>query len=201
MFFGASRDPKRRFVVQSIEGGGWGGRPFEDGESGTVSVCQGDVRNGSIEGIELKCPVLVEAARSAPFGGAGKYRGGLGIDMRVRNLIEGNCVRQARRPLPAMGPVGRRCRANTGMYCCARPARTNSGMMGGAHTRSRSNAEVIVRTGGGGGWATRSSAIRGGARRRREELVSQASARDDYGVALRDDLSIDQAATEQQDVR
>jgi hypothetical protein len=30
-------------VVQSIE----------DGASGTVSVCQGDVRNGSIEGIEL----------------------------------------------------------------------------------------------------------------------------------------------------
>ena len=27
----------------------------------TVSVCQGDVRNGSIEGIELKCPVVVES--------------------------------------------------------------------------------------------------------------------------------------------
>ena len=54
---------QRRFVVQSIEGGGWGGRPTEDGESGTVSVCQGDVRNGSIEGIELKCPVLVEEPR------------------------------------------------------------------------------------------------------------------------------------------
>jgi len=27
----------------------WGGRPSEDGESATVSVCQGDVRNGSIE--------------------------------------------------------------------------------------------------------------------------------------------------------
>ena len=65
VFFGTHPATKRRFVVQSIEGG-WGGRPFEDGESGTVSVCQGDVRNGSIEGIELKCPVLVEGrARSA----------------------------------------------------------------------------------------------------------------------------------------
>src|SRR5215467_11948129 len=59
VFFGMHPQTNRRFVVQSIEGGGWGGRPFEDGESGTVSVCQGDVRNGSIEGIELKCPVLV----------------------------------------------------------------------------------------------------------------------------------------------
>ncbi len=61
VFFGTHPKTKRRFVVQSIEGGGWGGRPFEDGESGTVSVCQGDVRNGSIEGIELKCPVVVES--------------------------------------------------------------------------------------------------------------------------------------------
>src|SRR5437773_11597097 len=59
VFFGVHPKSKRRFVVQSIEGGGWGGRPFEDGESATVSVCQGDVRNGSIDGIEMKCPVLV----------------------------------------------------------------------------------------------------------------------------------------------
>src|SRR3979490_1131806 len=59
--FGTHTENAKRFVVQSLEGGGWGGRPIEDGESATVSVCQGDVRNGSIEGIELKCPVLVES--------------------------------------------------------------------------------------------------------------------------------------------
>ncbi len=90
VFFGVHPKTNRRFVVQSIEGGGWGGRPYEDGEFGTVSVCQGDVRNGSIEGIELKCPVLVESRGLRPdSGGAGKHRGGLGIDMRVRNLVEG----------------------------------------------------------------------------------------------------------------
>ena len=90
VFFGTHPKTRRRFVVQSIEGGGWGGRPFEDGESGTVSVCQGDVRNGSIEGIELKCPVVVESrALRQDSCGAGKFRGGLGIDMRVRNLVEG----------------------------------------------------------------------------------------------------------------
>ncbi|MFZ3359699.1 MAG: hydantoinase B/oxoprolinase family protein, partial [Xanthobacteraceae bacterium] len=90
VFFGLHPKTGRRFVVQSLEGGGWGGRPYEDGESGTVSVCQGDVRNGSIEGIELKCPVLVESRALRPDScGAGKYRGGLGIDMRVRNLVEG----------------------------------------------------------------------------------------------------------------
>ena len=39
VFFGIHPETKRRFVVQSIEGGGGAGRaPFEDGESGTVSV-------------------------------------------------------------------------------------------------------------------------------------------------------------------
>jgi N-methylhydantoinase B len=91
VFFGLHPKTGRRFVVQSLEGGGWGGRPYEDGESGTVSVCQGDVRNGSIEGIELKCPVMVESrALRRDSCGAGKFRGGLGIDMRVRNLVEGH---------------------------------------------------------------------------------------------------------------
>src|SRR5207244_745605 len=90
VFFGVHPKSKRRFVVQSIEGGGWGGRPFEDGESATVSVCQGDVRNGSIEGIEMKCPVLVKArALRRDSAGAGKFRGGLGIDMQVRNFVDG----------------------------------------------------------------------------------------------------------------
>src|SRR6201981_1930551 len=109
VFFGMHPQTNRRFVVQSIEGGGWGGRPFEDGESGTGSVCQGDVRNGSIEGIELKCPVLVEArALRTDSGGAGKYRGGLGIDMRVRNLVEGkgNFKQVRRRQSPPWGLGG-----------------------------------------------------------------------------------------------
>src|SRR5260221_496518 len=100
---------RRRFVVQSIEGGGWGGRPFEDGESATVSVCQGDVRNGSIEGIEMKCPGLVKArALRRDSAGAGKVRGGLGIDMQACNFVDGqrNFERANRRGCPAWGLLG-----------------------------------------------------------------------------------------------
>src|SRR5216684_4975816 len=109
VFFGVHPKSKRRFVVQSIEGGGWGGRPTEDGESATVSVCQGDVRNGSIEGIELKCPVLVEGrGLRTGSGGAGRFRGGLGIDVRVRNLVEGrwNFEQAQRRNCPPWGLWG-----------------------------------------------------------------------------------------------
>ena len=39
----------RRFLLMNIFGGGWGGRPHEDGESASVSICQGDVRTAPIE--------------------------------------------------------------------------------------------------------------------------------------------------------
>ena len=199
VFFGIHPMTGRRFVVQSIEGGGWGGRPFEDGESGTVSVCQGDVRNGSIEGIELKCPVLVEGrSLRTDSGGAGKYRGGLGIDMRVRNLVEGkwNFELVRRGQCPPWGLWGGKP-GEYGMYLLREPGESEFRVVGGAHHPVPVNAEVIVRTGGGGGWGDPlerdPAAVRADVE---EEFISSASAREDYGVVLRDDLSINQAATQ-----
>ena len=64
------------------------------------------MRNGTLEGIELKNPVLVEErALRRDLGGAGQFRGGLGIDLRVRNLVEGrwNSRRQEPRDDAALG--------------------------------------------------------------------------------------------------
>jgi N-methylhydantoinase B len=201
VFFGVHPRTGRRFVVQSIEGGGWGGRPTEDGESGTVSVCQGDVRNGSIEGIELKCPVLVEGRTlRTDSGGAGKHRGGLGIDMRVRNLVEGkwNFELVRRGNCPPWGLWGGKP-GEYGAYLLKEPSEGEFRVMGGAHHPVPLSSEVIVRTGGGGGWGDPlerdPAAVRTDVQ---EEFISARAAREDYGVVLRDDLSIDQAATERQ---
>ena len=135
VFFGTHPKTKRRFVVQSIEGGGWGGRPFEDGESGTVSVCQGDVRNGSIEGIELKCPVVVQSrALRTDSCGAGKFRGGLGIDMRVTNLVEGkwNFEMPRRGKCPPWGIRGG-TPGEPGGYLLKLPGERKFTMRGGSH--------------------------------------------------------------------
>ena len=85
-------DPRRnrRFVAMSIESGGWGGRPDQDGEDVSMSVCQGDVRNSPIENIELKTPIMVmERALRQDSGGAGQFRGGLGISTHAKSLSEG----------------------------------------------------------------------------------------------------------------
>ena len=198
VFFGVEPKTKRRFVVQSIEGGGWGGRPFEDGESGTVSVCQGDVRNGSIEGIELKCPVLVEGRTlRTDSGGAGKYRGGLGIDLRVRNLVEGkwNFELVRRNQCPPWGLWDGKP-GEVGIYLLREPQAKEFRAMGGAHHPVPVGSEVIVRTGGGGGWGDPLERDPASVRMDlQEELISAQSAKDEYAVVLRNDLSIDGSAT------
>ena len=198
VFFGVHPETGRRFVVQSLEGGGWGGRPSEDGESATVSVCQGDVRNGSIEGIELKCPVLVESrSLRTDSCGAGKHRGGLGLDMRVRNLVEGrwNFEQTKRQNCPPWGLWGGKA-GEFGGYLLRLPAEQEFTTRRGAHIAVPVGAEAIVRTGGGGGWGDpleRDAALV--AHDVAEELISAEAARRDYGVVLTPSGALDAAAT------
>jgi len=85
--FGNNPKTGRRYVCQNIIGGGWGGRPFEDGASASVSMCQGDVKNTPIELQELYYPLLYERhALRTDSGGAGKYRGGVGVEVTVKAL-------------------------------------------------------------------------------------------------------------------
>jgi len=200
VFFGVHPKTKRRFVVQSIEGGGWGGRPFEDGESGSVSVCQGDVRNASIEGIELKCPVVVESrALRTDSGGAGKHRGGLGIDTCVRNLVDGrwNFDHPRREHCPPWGIWGGKAGTH-GDFLLRLPGENDYRSMDAPHYPVPVESEVIVRTGGGGGWG---NALERDAALVRtdviEEFVSRRVAEEQYGVVLRDDLTLDETATAQ----
>jgi N-methylhydantoinase B len=195
------RDPKTgsNFVLQSLEGGGWGGRPTGDGESASVSVCQGNVKNSPIESMEIKTPVIVEERSLRPdSGGGGRFRGGLGIDVRVRNLVEGkwNLARPRRRKCPPWGLW-------------------NGGDGGGAEYFLRlagsdefnsvdqimrpvpALSEVIIRTGGGGGWgdpferdpdAVLIDVLEG--------LVSVEAAKQTYGVVIEPTaMRIDDAAT------
>lgn len=199
VFFGLHPKTKRRFIVQSIEGGGWGGRPFEDGESATVSVCQGDVRNGSIEGIELKCPVLVESrALRQDSCGAGRYRGGLGLDMKVRNLVEGkwNFERTRRSKCPPWGIAGGTA-GEPGGNLLKLPGEKAFKWITGANVPVPLNSLAIVRTGGGGGWGDplqRDAALV--AADAAEGLISRRAAHELYGVVLRGSMSLDESATQ-----
>jgi N-methylhydantoinase B len=66
-------------------GGGWGAKRAEDGVSGTVCINDGDTHNSPNEQVEAKFPIVVERYALVPdSGGAGRHRGGLGVERVVR---------------------------------------------------------------------------------------------------------------------
>ena len=66
-------------------GGGWGAKQSEDGVSATVCINDGDTHNSPNEQAEAKFPLVVESYRLVPdSGGAGRHRGGLGVERVVR---------------------------------------------------------------------------------------------------------------------
>jgi N-methylhydantoinase B len=75
-------------------GGGWGAKLTEDGVSGTVCINDGDTHNSPNEQAEFKFPIVVERYALVPdSGGAGRRRGGLGLERVVRarsNMVVNN---------------------------------------------------------------------------------------------------------------
>jgi N-methylhydantoinase B len=194
IFYGDDPRTNRKFMVQSIEGGGWGGRPYEDGESASVSVCQGDVRNAPIESIELRCPVIVEERRLRPnSSGPGKFRGGLGLDVRVRNLAEGywNLRQQRRTKCPPWGLWGGKPGA-PGDYLLKAPSSDDWKSVDVVRYGVQPDTEALIRSAGGGGWGDPlDRAPQQVQWDVLEEIISIESARQDYGVVLNEDLSVD----------
>ena len=199
VFFGINPKTRRRFVISASGGGGWGGRPNEDGESGSCTVCQGDVRNASIEELEMKSPVLVHTRGLRPdSGGPGKYRGGLGSIMRITNLTEGrwNLERPRRQHCPPWGIEGGRP-GQAGLKYMKKKDEHEFWEADVSRFLVPEGTEVLVHSGSGGGWGNpferdpervRWDVIEG--------LVSRESALRDYGVVLSDDLWVELPATQ-----
>jgi N-methylhydantoinase B len=152
-FFGVDPGTGRRFVTQTVEGGGWGGGPRADGQSASVSVCQGDVRNAPIESLELKYPLLVERRElRADSGGAGRHRGGLGITTEIRNLVEGtwSFTLPPRDQCPPWGLFGGGSALTGAIELRERDAEYTR--IGSGRRAVNAGASARIMSGGGGGW-------------------------------------------------
>ena len=78
-----------RFYIGALgpPGGGWGAKASEDGRPATICINDGDTHNSPVEQAEAKYPVVVERYGLRPdSGGAGQFRGGLGVDLVFRAL-------------------------------------------------------------------------------------------------------------------
>lgn len=78
--WGIDRRNKRPYIHIEPQPGGWGAKPFEDGENALIAIADGDTYNVPVEVLENRFPLLVEQHSLVKnSGGPGKYRGGLGI--------------------------------------------------------------------------------------------------------------------------
>lgn len=196
------RDPRNgRFFIQFCfcGMGGAGANPDADGISFTSDgIDLGGLLSPNIETMELQCPQLnLTHELLCDSGGAGKFRGGLGIEYRLRwhapkvnASMHGDGVRH-----PPYGIQGGR------PGTVNRPI-INEGRAGEIRMPSKGLFELragdtyTLYASGGGGW--------GDALERDPEIVrqdvlneyvSRAAARREYGVVLTRDLEVDKAAT------
>jgi N-methylhydantoinase A/oxoprolinase/acetone carboxylase beta subunit/N-methylhydantoinase B/oxoprolinase/acetone carboxylase alpha subunit len=196
-FHGVDERTGSRFVYLNINGGGWGGRPGQDGPSACVSICQGDVRNIPVEIQETRYPLLVSShSLRADSGGAGENRGGLGLELVVqpRQQMLSN-VANERITCPPWGLHGGASGAPADTVVRVpgeqeRHVRKQTGL------RLEAGTSIALRTAGGGGWG---DPLNRDPQRVVDDVldgyVSVESARDLYGVELGADAAPDLEAT------
>jgi N-methylhydantoinase B len=182
------------FNVMSFHSGGTGARPGKDGLSATAFPS--GVRNVPVEVTEALSPILVRQKEyRVDSGGAGEFRGGLGQVMEVVSLDDapfGISANYDRVDFPPRGRDGGRD-GKAGILRLA----TGERLRGKGQQTVPKGGTLFIEMPGGGGL--------GDPRRRdparvledvRLGMVSRDAAAAEYGVILRDDLSLDLEATD-----
>lgn len=96
---------RKPFIYVEFLCGCWGGRATKDGVDGITNVFS-DLSNNPVEVIEAEHPLLVEAYELIPdSGGAGKFRGGMGVRKRLR-FTEQEATLQVRSDRRRFRPYG-----------------------------------------------------------------------------------------------
>ena len=192
----AAGDP---FVYSELVVGTWGGRPVADGNDGLANPCA-SMANVPVEVAEVDWPIHIERyGLVTDSGGAGRYRGGLAVERVWRALLPDTLLqvrsdRQVHRPYGLQGGL---------------PGERSSNLLireDGSLERLPPMFGAVLQPGdvfhhrmpGGGGWGDpRDRDPEAVAQDVRAEKVTRAAAREHYGVHLRDDGSVDAAATAQ----
>jgi N-methylhydantoinase B len=199
-FHGIDRK-SRQFFLASMGplGGGWGAKRDEDGVSATVCINDGDTHNSPNEQTETKFPIVVERCGLIPdSGGAGRKRGGLGIETVVR--ARGDIVFSTQIDRMECKPWGLEGGEEaTGNEVALRADGAWSAQRGKLNVdRMKAGDAIRMRSGGGGGYgAPFERAAEAVLEDVRQGYVSIEAAARHYGVVI-DPLAmtIDRAATQ-----
>jgi len=196
----AGRHPQtgRWYSQYEILSGGTGARPNSDGVSAMDELVV-NVMNTPVEAVETEFPVRVERYELAQdSGGPGTFRGGLGVRRQWRILADEAVInlRTDRFKFSSPGIFGAKPALPSAASVNSDDAAARPLTSKVAGLRLKKDDVLTLQFAGGGGW--------GDPRQRPAErvqrdvacgYVSRQAARDAYGVAVNDDLSIDPEAT------
>jgi len=181
------------FNVMSFHAGGTGARPGKDGLSATAFPS--GVRNVPIEVNEAISPIVVwKKEYREDSGGAGEFRGGLGQVMEVGTLDKAPFAISAyydRIDHPPRGREGGHAGATGAVHLSSGKALRGKGQQ----TVPQKDRVIIEMPGGGGLGNPRKRAITAVADDVRQGFISAEAARRDYGVAVANDGTVDEAET------
>jgi N-methylhydantoinase B len=182
-------------------GGGWGAKHNEDGMNVTVCLNDGDTHNAPVEAGEAKAPIIVrEQSLRQDSGGAGRFRGGLGLHRVVEALTPITVNAQIERTqCPPWGLQGGQAGLANRISVLRRDGTRTQPPNGKLYAAQLEAGDAyVIESGGGGGFgdplerpaATVQEDVRLG-------YVSSEAAKEDYGVVVDAAGNLDAAATEQ----
>jgi N-methylhydantoinase B len=193
-------DPRKgntRFLALEANSGGWGAFSTGDGQDALINVVNGPFKDLPVEVYENTYPLMIREYGIRPdTGGPGRFRGGCGVYRKYEMEAPMSLFAWFERSVtPAWGLFG-------GNDAIGPDVVVNPGCPDERHMLKINGLPMKVRnvvrfyTGGGGGYGNpwerdphlvREDVIDG--------YVTRQGAERDYGVVLRDDLSIDEGAT------
>ena len=185
--FGTHPETGKLFIQGDLNAGGTGARPTFDGESAMIILGGSTARNNPVEVVESRIPSMRirRYGLRRDSGGAGTYRGGLGVErvyeFRMPAFITFSLERKA---TPPWGLWGGRDGAVNGVEITSPDGAVRHVRKATQHPIAAGET-VKIMTGGGGGWGAPSGRDPGAVRRDvREGYVSADAARRDYGVEV-----------------
>ena len=148
-------DESNTFWADSVNvvGGAPAAKVYGDGGGPLMPVACSGIRGASWEVWEAKNPMVVESADFAPDSpGAGRYRGGPGVDFKVTGLVDMDLtiVNERSQVPPFALAGGQKGRRNEAVVHFPDGTSEEYAKVTGVHLPKGSQIEV--RTGGGAGW-------------------------------------------------
>jgi N-methylhydantoinase B len=178
---------------------GFGAHANGDGEDGIMHISEPGCRNNPVEVLETKAPMFIEWYSYRPdTGGAGRYRGGVGISRAYRFLAPSTaiCIVYKTKTKPWAIGAGKPGDNN---HVVINPGTPRETVQGGSYNHLETDDVLVNNTGGGGGYGNpcERDAERV-ARDVRNGYVSVAAAARDFSVVVDPEtFEVKASATEQ----